>query len=74
MRYIVQGCVERTDYNKLKRKITIETVIEIVRNDEADFFGVYEVQKDGTEQWIADFMDFDDAVMFASAKEKEEAK
>jgi hypothetical protein len=71
---MVRGCVETTNYQKRNGKITIETVIENVPNDEADFFGVYEVQLDRTDEWVADFRDWDDAQMFALEKDKEEVK
>jgi hypothetical protein len=73
-KYRIRGCVEATDYKKQRNKITIETVIETVPNDEAGFFGVYEVQPDGTDEWLADFRNWDDAQMFALEKEKEETE
>ena len=69
--YVVRGCVELTEYSKRKGKITIENLIKNVPNDEAEFFGVYEVQdEDGSpiEHWIADFLRYDDAKMFSQAK------
>ena len=75
MKYNVRGCVEITEYGKHKGRISIETIIDTVPNDEADFFGVYEVQEDDgalIEHWLADFLRHDDAQMFALAKEKEE--
>ena len=75
--YVVRGCVETTSYGKQKGTITIETVIENVPDDKAEFFGVYEAQEeDGaiTESWLADFREWDDAQMFALEKEKEEIK
>jgi dihydroorotase-like cyclic amidohydrolase len=71
LEYVVRGCIEKTEYGKHKGKITIETFIENVSNDQADFFGVYEVHnEDGSliEHWIADFMHFDDAQLFAQIK------
>jgi hypothetical protein len=71
LEYVVRGCVEKTEYGKHKGKITIETFIENVSNDQADFFGVYEVHdEDGSliEHWIADFMRCDDALLFAQIK------
>jgi hypothetical protein len=50
----------------------IYTHIERVNDAEAEFWGVYEVQEDGTEEWIADFLDWDDAQLFALEKNKEE--
>jgi hypothetical protein len=72
--YMVRGCVETTNYEKRKGKITIETVVKNVQPDEAEFFGVYEVLPDGTDEWIADFRNWADAQMFALEKEKEEVK
>jgi hypothetical protein len=72
--YMVRGCVETTNYEKRKGKITIETVVENVQPDEAEFFGVYEVLSDGTDEWVAEFRNWDDAQMFALEKEKEEVK
>jgi hypothetical protein len=72
--YMVRGCVEATNYEMRKSKITIETVIENVLDDEADFFGVYKIKLDGADEWIADFKSWDDAQMFALEKEKEEGK
>jgi hypothetical protein len=72
---VVRGCVEKTEYGKHKGKITIETLIENVSNDQADFFGVYEVKdEDGAfiEHWIADFLRCDDALMFAQIKGRQE--
>jgi DNA repair protein RadC len=69
--YVVRGCVELTEYSKRKGKIIIENLIKNVPNDEAEFFGVYEVQdEDGSpiEHWIADFLCYDDAKMFALEK------
>jgi hypothetical protein len=69
--YVVRGCVEKTEFGKHKGKVTIETFIENVSNDQADFFGVYEVHdEDGSliEHWIADFMRCDDALLFAQIK------
>ena len=48
--------------------------VERCDNSIADFFGVYEAQTGGTESWIADFRTYDDAVLFALEKEKEEIK
>jgi hypothetical protein len=39
-------------------------------DDEAHFFGVYEIQDDDTESWIADFKDRMDAELFVLEKEK----
>jgi len=72
--YKVRGCVESVSFGKNKGRITIETLVETVPNHLAEFFGVYEVQQDGTanvEHWLADFMYFDDAQMFALEKEKD---
>jgi len=43
-------------------------------HDEAEYWGVYEIQGDGTEEWLADFYEYSDAQMFALEKEKEETK
>ena len=75
--YVVRGCVETTSYGKCNGRITIDSVIENVPDDEADFFGVYEVQEqDGAriERWIADFQEWDDAQMFALEKDKAEPR
>ena len=74
MKHTVRGCVETTSFGKSKGRITIDTVIESVPDDKADFFGVYQIGDDGLESWIADFMRWDDAQMFALEKGKEETK
>ena len=69
MKYDVRGCKDT-----LFHKMEIRGVIVAVINtgfDEAEYFGVYEVHEDGTEHWIADFLRYDDAQMFALAKGKE---
>jgi len=50
------------------------THVERVADSEAEFWSVYEVRENGTEEWVADFLNFDDATMFALEKEKEEIK
>ena len=60
-KYRVHGCIDHGDH--------IEGLVE---NDRAEFWGVYMVQEDDTEEWIADFLYYDDAQMFALEKEKEE--
>jgi hypothetical protein len=72
--YKVRCCKENTNYGKGKGTVTIETIIETVPESEAEFFGVYEVQPDGTDEWVADFLNWDDAQLFALEKEKEEVK
>ena len=39
-----------------------------------DTFSVYRTNKDGSDEWIANFLDRADAEMFALEKEKEELK
>jgi len=67
--YRVHGCKE--EYDKVEHG-RMYTHIERVDNSIAEFWGVYEVQDDGTEEWIADFRDQANAEMFALEKEKEE--
>ena len=67
----VYGCKEELD--KVE-KSNMYTHVERCDKDKAEFFGAYEVQDDGTEEWIADFRTYDDAVLFALEKEKEEIK
>jgi len=43
----------------------------LVPDDEAEFWGVYETQEDGTEKWVADFRERYDAEIFAIEKSKE---
>ena len=59
--YRVHGCIDLGDY--------IEGLVE---DERAEFWGVYEVQEDGTEEWIADFLEHNDAQMFAVEKSKGE--
>jgi hypothetical protein len=59
-KYRVHGCIDHGDH--------IEGLVE---NDRAEFWGVYKVQEDDTEEWIADFLYYDDAQMFALEKGKE---
>jgi len=61
--YRVHGCVDHVDH--------IEGLVE---DERAKFWGCYEVQEDGTEEWIAYFLERDDAEMFALEKGKEEVK
>ena len=67
-RYNAYGCKAELDQKTTYMLVTKTNV------QDADFFGVYEVQEDGTENWIADFLTWDDAQMFALEKEKEEIK
>lgn len=63
--YVVHGCIQHGNN------------VESVEDSHADYFGVYEVQPDGTEQNIADFYGktaWDDAQMFALEKNREESK
>ena len=62
-KYRVHGCIDHGDH--------IEGLVE---NDRAEFFGVYKVQADDTEEWVADFKSHDEAEMFALEKEKAEEK
>ena len=59
-KYRVHGCIDHGDH--------IEGLVD---DDRAEFWGVYKVQEDDTEEWIADFLYHDDAQMFALEKEKE---
>jgi len=61
--YRVHGCIDHGDH--------IEGLVE---NERAKFWGVYKVLDDDTEEWIADFINYDDAQMFALEKEKSEEK
>jgi len=65
--YSVHGCKETLDKIEDGK---IWTHVERVDNSEAEFWAVYEVKRNGMEDWIADFRDFDDAEMFALEKEK----
>jgi hypothetical protein len=69
--YRVHGCKEEL-YNFENGKLY--TRIERVDNSSAEFWGVYEVQDDGTEDWIADFREYREAAMFALENGKEEVK
>ena len=60
VKYRIHGCIDHGDH--------IEGLVE---NDKAEFFGVYKVQADDTEEWIAGFKRYDEAQMFALEKEKE---
>ena len=60
-RYRVHGCIDHGD--------GIEGLVE---NDRAEFWGVYKVLADDTDEWVADFKGHDDAQMFALAKGKED--
>ena len=69
--YRVYGCTEALD--KVERgKVYVH--VERCEKSEALFFGVYKIQEDGTEEWIADFLSQDDAELFALEKEKAEIK
>ena len=50
------------------------THIERIEDSVAEFYGVYKVQNDWTEEWIADFREWNDAQMIALEKEKEEVR
>ena len=61
-KYRVHGCIRHEDY-----------VEGLVEKEQAEMFGVYEVQDDGTEQNIADFYGdegFENATLFAREKER----
>ena len=60
-KYRVHGCIDHGDH--------IEGLVE---NDRAEFWGVYKVLADDTDEWIADFLYYDDAQMFALEKEKKD--
>lgn len=70
--YVVRGCKD-TLFHKMEVRGVIVATLN-VPNDEAEFFGVYEIRRDRTEIWIADFLRYDDAVMFALEKGREEEK
>jgi hypothetical protein len=63
----VYGCKEVFDKSY---KGKMYTHVERCGNDEAEFFGVYEVQDDGTEEWLGDFSTWEDASLFEKEKEK----
>ena len=67
--YKVHGCKEIIDKVEYHR---VYTHVEKCAKSDAEFFGVYETQSDGTEQWVADFCAYDDASMYALEKSKEE--
>ena len=67
--YKVYGCNKVLD--KFEKGIPY-THVERTNNYDADFWGIYRVLTDGSERWIADFLLYDDAVMFALKKEGEE--
>jgi hypothetical protein len=54
--YVIHGCVERITGDRID--------VKTVPGQEAEFFGVYETLRDGTEKWIADFDSYDDAAAF----------
>jgi hypothetical protein len=54
--YRVHGCIQTVDGGK--------SFVERVSDINAAFFGVYEVQTDGTELWVADFDKRDDAQIY----------
>ena len=62
MTFRIRGCVEYYDVDDDSMQV------KSVSYDEANFFGVYEVQKDGTDKWVADFDSADDAHLFAHVK------
>jgi len=68
---VVYGCKEELDKVEEGRYYTH---VERCDNYKAEFFGVYEVQDDGTEEWLGDFRTHGDASLFALEKEKEEIK
>jgi hypothetical protein len=63
----VRGYKEEID--KIENR-KIWTHIESCEDKEADFWGVYAVQDDGTEEWLADFRTREDAELFADEKEE----
>jgi hypothetical protein len=68
MKYNIRRCVEKFELDKSSKPCGFISIVDY--DDEAYFFGVYEVQEDGTENWIADFKDRIDAEMFVLEKEK----
>ena len=75
-KYKVYGCIEKVDKieDGSHGERRMYTHIERVSEKKAEFWGVYEVQENGLEDWLADFRNPDDAQMFVLEKEKEEAK
>jgi len=69
--YCVRGC--KDVFDKIEDG-KIWSHIAIVDNSEAEFWRVCEMKKGVTENWVADFRDFNDAEMFALEKEKEEKR
>ena len=67
----VHGCKEILDKIENGR---MYTHVQKCADSDAEFWGVYQVMGDGTEEWIADFREWDDANLFALEKEKEETK
>jgi len=67
--YKVHGCKEELDKVEHGK---MYSHVERVDDFLAEFWGCYEVQEDGTEKWIADFLEHDDAEMFALEKSKAE--
>jgi len=69
--YRVHGCKADVGFFKEGKAYS---KIERANDSSSMFWGVYEVQEDSTEKWIADFLKRDDAEMFTLEKEKEEVK
>jgi len=71
--YRVHGCIQRYDESECE---IIVAPVEYYPDEktEPEFFGVFEVQNDGTEKRIASFLERDDAEMFAIEKAKEEVE
>jgi hypothetical protein len=68
MKYNIRRCIEEFVLDKNGKPSGFISIVDY--DEEAHFFGVYEVQDDGAESWIADFKDRIDAEMFALEKEK----
>jgi len=66
--YRVQGCKDILDKFEEGR---MWTHIEKVDNSEAEYWEVYEVRENASEVWVASFVKFDEAELFALEKEKE---
>jgi hypothetical protein len=68
MKYNIRRCIEEFELDENGKPRGFISIVDY--DDEARFFGVYEVQDDGTESWIADFKDRMDAELFTLEKEK----
>jgi len=71
-RYVARGCKD-TLFHKMEVPGVIITAIK-TSIENAQYFSVYGIHDDGTEEWIADFREWSDAQMFTMEKEKEEIK